>query len=292
MKLPRLLGSLALSCLFVLAAHAADFEGTLKWSMSAEVTDPEMKAKMAETQKQMADPERLAQMKAMLKNPQMKAALEQNPQMRAAVEAQIKMAEDSAAGKGEGDMLTAMLPRSMTVRAKAGKSHVSSEGGAMPFEVITLPEPQISYWIDRKSRSYSTLPVRDVKEQAAQADFTVTKKDDTRKILGYTCEKYLVEIRKDGTPVQATLWATDDIPGLDAKALAKSRFGGQDSAYLEQIDGVPLRMEMTMPQMRLEMQATAITPGSVPDSVFEVPTGFVEKPFAHTLPAPSAPAVP
>lgn len=279
MKLTRFFGSLALTCLVTFAARAADFEGTLKWSFSAEVTDVELKAKMAETQKEMADPAKLAQMKAMLENPQMKAMMEQNPQMRAAMEAQIKMAEDAAAGKDGGDMLTAMMPRSMSVRTKSGKSHMASEGGAMPMEIITLTEPPSSYWIDRKGRSFSKLPVEQPKADADKLKYKVTKGAGSTKILGYPCEEYLVEITQDRKVINNRLWATDDIPGLDAKALARARFGGQDANYLEEIKGVPLKMEMTMPQMRLTMQATAVTAGSVPDSVFALPEGFTEKPF-------------
>ena len=284
MKLTRLLGSIALLCLLSLAARAAGFEGTLKWSFAAEVTDPELKAKMAEAQKQMADPAKLAEMKAMLENPQMKAMMEQNPQMRSAMEAQIKMAEDAAAGKGGGDMITAMMPKSMTVRTKGGKSHMTTEGGAMPMEVITLPEPATVYWIDRKGRSYSKLPTEQPKAEAEKSRYKVSKGSGSTKILGYTCEEYLVEISHEGKTINNRLWATDDIPGLDAKALAKGRFGGQDSAYLAEINGVPLKMEMTMPQMRLLMQATAVTPGAVPEQAFVLPAGFVEKPFAPAMP--------
>jgi hypothetical protein len=286
MKITRLLCSFVLSCLFVVAARAADFEGTLKWSISAEITDPQMKAQMAESQKQMADPAQLAQMKAMLEDPQMKAMMEQNPQMKAAMEAQIKAAEDAAAGKGGGDTFTAMMPKAMTVLAKGGKSHLVSEGGAMPMEIITLSEPPTSYLIDRKARTFSKMPLDEgkAKAEAAKRDYTVKKGPGSTKILGYTCEQYLVEARHDGETVRGTFWATDDIPGLDAKALAKARFGGEDAVYFAEINGVPLKVEMDMPQMRMVMQATAVTPGAVPDSAFEVPAGFVEKPFVLGAP--------
>ena len=287
MKLTRLLSSLALSCLLAFAARAAEFEGTLKWTISTEITDPEMKAKMAESQKQMADPEKQAEMKAMRENPQVKAMMEQNPQMRAAMEAQAKMAEDAAAGKG-GDMMTAMMPKAMTVRIKAGKSRMTTEGGATPMEVLTLPEPPVAYLIDRKGRSYSKLPTEEAKQAKPDAEkpqYKVTKGTDSAKILGYACDEYLVEITQEGRTIHNRLWATDDIPGLDSKALAKARFGGQDAAYLAEVKGIPLKMEMTMPQMRMTMQATAVTPGKLSDAEFVVPEGFVEKPFAG-MPGP------
>lgn len=289
MKLIRILGSLALSCLFVVAARAADFEGTLKWSFNAEITDPEMKAKMAEARRQMADPAQLAQMKAMMDNPQMKAAMEQNPQMKAAMEMQIKMAEDAAAGRGDGDMVGAMMPKSMTVRTKAGKSHLSTEGGAMPMEVITIPEPAAAYWIDRKARTFSKIPQEDAARPApgGQSSHKVTKGSRTTTVLGYLCQEYLVEMNQEGSTARGVIWATNKIPGLDPKALSKARIGGQDAGYMKEIDGVPLKMEMTMPQMRLVMEAVEVSQGSVPDSLFAVPAGFTEKPFAF---APASPA--
>lgn len=286
MKLTRLLGSLALTCLVAFAARAADFEGTLKWTLSAEITDPAMKAQMAEAQKQMADPAKLAQMKAMMDSPQMKAAMEQNPQMKAAMEAQIKMAEDAAAGKGEGDMLTSMMPKSMTVRTKGGKSLVTTEGGAMPMEILSVNEPAAAYWINRKDRSYSKIPLEQAEAEAAKVEHKVTKGSRTTKILGYTCQEYLLEMTQQGTQIRGILWATKDIPGLDSKALARASIGGQDAAYLAKIDGVPLKMEMTMPQMRMVVQASEVTPGKVADSLLAVPAGFTEKPFNLMPPAP------
>ncbi len=288
MKLIRFLGSLALSGFLAFTALAAEFEGTLKWSLGAEITDPEMKAQMEEARKQMADPAKLAQMNAMMESPQMQAAMEQNPQMRAALEMQIKLAEDAVAGRGGEDMISAMMPRSVTVRTKAGKSHMSTEGGPMPMEVISIPEPAAAFWIDRQARTFSRIPIEDAEAQAAQVDAKVTKGSGTTKILGYTCREFHVEIRQDDVTVRGVLWATTEIPGLDSKALAKARFGGQDAGYLKQVDGVPLKMEMTMPQMRITMQATEVNQGPVPDSLFVVPEGFAERPFAFGPPQAAA----
>jgi hypothetical protein len=288
MKIIRLLGSLALSGLLALTAYAAEFEGTLRWSLSAEITDPEMKAQMAEARKQLADPEKLAQMKGMMESPQMKAAMEQNPQMKAAMEMQIKMAEEAVAGKGGDDMVTAMMPRSVTVRTKGGKSHMSTEGGAMPMEVISIPEPAAAFWIDRASRTFARLPIEEAEADAAKLDAKVSKGPGTAKILGYNAQEYLLEIRQDDVLVRGQIWATNEIPGLDSNTLAKARFGGQDAGYLKQVEGVPLKMEMTMPQMRILMQATEVAQGSVPDSLFTVPEGFAEKPFAFGPPQAAA----
>jgi hypothetical protein len=278
MNFIRVLSSLALTCLIAFSALAVEFEGTLKWTFSAEITDAELKAKMAEAQKEMADPAKLAQMKASLENPQMKAMMEQNPQMRAAMEAQIKMAEDAAAGKG-GDMMTAMMPKAMTLRTKAAKTRVVTEGGAMPMEIITRPGEPNAYLVNRPAKSFSKMPLSDSEKDVKKMTFKVTKGSGTAKILGYTCEEYLVELTHEGQTIRNRLWATDDIPGLDTTALANARFGGDDAPYLKEVNGLPLRMEMTHPQMRLKMEAISIKAGQISDDEFEVPEDFVEKAF-------------
>jgi hypothetical protein len=285
MKLIRLLGSLALTCLIAFSARSAEFEGTLTWTFSTEITDVELKAKMAESQKEMADPAKLAQMKASLENPQMKAMMEQNPQMRAAMEAQIKMAEDAAAGKGGGDMLTSMMPKAMTLRTKAAKTRVITEGGAMPMEIITRPGEPDAYLVNRQAKSFSKLPLSAPQEESKKMTYKVTKGGGAVKILGYSCDEYIVELTHEGRTIRNRLWATNDIPGLDTAALSNARFGGQDAAYLREIDGLPLRVDMTHPQMRMKMEATSIKAGPVSDEEFELPDGFVEKPFQ----APFAP---
>ncbi|MBC8010884.1 MAG: DUF4412 domain-containing protein [Burkholderiales bacterium] len=266
--------------LTVAVAHAADFEGTLKWSFKAEVTDPAMKQQMADAQAQLADPAKLAQMKAMLENPQMLAMMEQNPQMKSAIEAQIKLAEDAAAGKG-GDMMSAMMPTGMTLKTKAGRTHMQLEGGMMPTEVIGRTQPPEATMIDRKARTFSRVPTDPAATSADKAAHKVTKTAATAKILGYTCEQYLVETTQSGKPMNGVFWATDDIPGLDAASLSQARLGGGGAdTFMNEIKGIPLRMEMSMPQMKIQVEAVAVREGVVPDSVFEIPAGFVEKPLA------------
>src|SRR5258708_39761839 len=80
--------------LFGGTAHAQSFEGTIKWSMKMEITDPAMKARMEEGMKKMNDPaaqERIKEMQAKMNDPQMKAAMDANPQMKAQMETAMKM---------------------------------------------------------------------------------------------------------------------------------------------------------------------------------------------------------
>lgn len=278
MKLSYLFHLVVFSLVFPLVARAADFEGTLQWSFKAEITDPALKAEMAEGQREMADPAQLAEMKAMLEDPEMKAMMAQNPQMRAAIEAQVKMAE-GAAGQS-GDMITALMPKSMTLRAKDGRTHTQTEGGAMPMEFIGRTDPLETILINREARTFSKVPHDDAKDLTEKSDYRVTKTQKTTKILGYTCTQYLVEVTQDGQLMKGIFWATSDIPGLAASSLLNARVGGGEDAFMKEIDGVPLKMEMTLPQMKMMIEATSIRAGRVPDSVFEIPADFTETPFA------------
>src|SRR5687767_11299156 len=81
---------LTLSCLlFSIVCFSQNFEGTIKWSMKSEITDPKMKAQMEEAQKKLNDPATQAQMKEMkekMNSPEMKAMMEKNPQMKQQME--------------------------------------------------------------------------------------------------------------------------------------------------------------------------------------------------------------
>jgi hypothetical protein len=290
------LSRLALSCL---GAHAADFEGTIRWTMSIEITDPAIKKQMADAEKQMSDPKMQEQMKeaqAAMADPQMQAMMAQNPQMKAMMEQQMAMMNKAPAGGG--NPMAAMFPKGMTLRTKAGKSLTVIEGGPMPTEVLNLPAVPASYMIDRSARAYTKLPA-DVPAGAVseKVNYKVTKTGETAQVIGYACTKYIVEATAptaasaaarpgSESPSRYVVWASTAVPGLDTRALAKVRFSqrGADNAFLGQIDGVPLKMEITAPEARVTMQAASIKAESLADGLFALPAGFTERALAPGRP--------
>jgi len=282
MKLIRLL---VLLVSLGVVSHAADFEGTIRWSFAIEITDPVMKKEMADAATQMADPkmkEEMAEAKAALADPEMQAMMAQNPQMKAMMEQQLAMMNKMQSGGG--NPMENIFPKAMLLRYKAGKTLSTMEGGPMPMEVLNLPAESATYLINRPAKTYSKLP--DEKPPGVEkSTFTVTKTAETIRILGYECVKYVVTetapaTAADGGPARYLVWASTDVPGLDTRALAKVRFGqkGEANAFLGQIDGVPLKMEITMPQARITMGAVSLKAESLADALFTVPAGFVEKP--------------
>ena len=123
--------------LSVTFAKAQNFEGTISWKFSMEITDPKAKAEMEAAQKKMNDPETQAQMKALMEqmnDPQMKAMMDANPQMKKQMEAALKMAQ------GGGD-INSMMPKGMVTKMKNQNAVTTMDGGFMGnMEILYLKE--------------------------------------------------------------------------------------------------------------------------------------------------------
>src|SRR5690349_8843934 len=92
------------------ATFGQNFEGTIKWTMKMDITDPAKKAQMEDAQKKMSDPATQAKMKeleAKMKDPQFKAMLESNPQMKAQIE--------KAMGAVQSGDMNSLMPKGMVI---------------------------------------------------------------------------------------------------------------------------------------------------------------------------------
>lgn len=263
-----LLSFFLLACTIV--TQAQTFEGTLRWSIKSEITDPKMKAQMEKAQKEMSDPANQAKMKQMqeqMNSPQMKAMLESNPQMKAQMESALKMMQG-------GDM-SSMIPKSMTVKIKGNNSISKMDGGLIAAEVLYLGDKQQSYLLDREAKTYMITSTDATEKPSSKR--AVTKTSETTKILNHTCTKYIVEITEHGTTIKQIFWTTTEIKGFDLKSLSKQGLGkGGSSMYYEGLEGTPLKMELTTPQMIMVMEATEIKKETLPASDFAIPSGFTE----------------
>jgi hypothetical protein len=170
-----------------------------------------------------------------------------------------------------------MFPKGFTVQIKGPRSLMRTEGGVGAGDVLTLADKNISYQIDRDARTYRKLPTDPVKDMGIK--FKVTPTKETAKIQGYTCRNYLVETTESEVRMTYSIWATEDIKGLDARALRRLRMGQSSGPdYLSKIEGVPLKIDATTPQMKMLMEATSVKTENLPDSLFTLPEGFKELP--------------
>src|SRR5882672_4581043 len=114
------------------SAWAQGFEGTIKWSMKMEITDPALKAKMEESQKKMNDPaqaEKMKKMQEQMNDPKMKAMMDANPAMKAQMENAMKMQQ------GGGDP-SSFMPKGFTVKIKGDNALTTIDGGMMAGDFL------------------------------------------------------------------------------------------------------------------------------------------------------------
>jgi hypothetical protein len=254
------------------AAWAQSFEGTIQWSMKADITDPATKAKMADAQAKMNDPAtqaKLKEMQAKMNDPQMKAMMESNPQMKAQMENMMKMMQ--------GGDANAMMPKGFIIKMKDQNFITMMEGGPMAMEILYRGDKGQSYRLDRQNKSFSVMPAGRG-QGAPQTAAKVTKTSETTKILNYNCTKYLVEVQEGGRTITQSIWTTTDIKDIDLKNLAKQRMGRGQSIFYDGMDGVPLRIESATTEGKMTMEVTDIKRESLSAGDFVIPSDFKETP--------------
>jgi hypothetical protein len=263
---------LALVMIFaVMAGRAQSFEGVIHWNMKMEITDPKVKAQMEEAKKKANDPANQAKMKefeAKMNDPQFKAMMEKNPQMKAQMEAMMKVMQG-------GDM-NAMMPTGIAVKMKGANTLTSIQGGIMDKnDILHLSDKDVTYNINHASKTYMTMKHNANTEQKTTPK--ITKTSETQKILGYTCTKYIVEqTQPDGKTMTTNYWATTEIKDVDLKALAKQQTNQNQSFIFTEIEGVPLKIEVMMPQGNMTMECNEFKKETVPASTFALPSGYSE----------------
>lgn len=261
--------------LVALGAQAQSFEGIVRWTMSMEITDPQMRAQMAQAQQQLNDPETQAQMKEMeakMNDPEMKKMMEQNPQIKAAMEQAMK----SAKGGGAPDMNN-MMPKGMTIKVKGASMITLMEGGMADGMEMLFADGQAPVRINRQNKTYSKMPEESPGETP---QVNVTRAPETMKILGYTCQKYLVEVVSGGQTMKQVMWTTTEIKDMDMKALSRQRSSQGQPMFSDKVQGVPLKVEMSAPQGNMVMEVKEIKRETLNDADFKIPAGFKETKFS------------
>jgi len=265
------LSILAVALMLAFTAHSQSFEGIIKWSMKLDITDPATKAKMEEAQKKMADPAnqaKIKEMQAKMNDPQMKAMMDANPQIKAQMEAAMKMMA--------GGDVNAMIPKGMTVKLKNDNSLMTMEGGMMDkAEILYMKDKDQAVRIDHPNKTYTVMNSKS-NNSGTEPQAKVTKTNETKKILNYTCTKYIVEATSpSGKTAQQTFWTTKEI-NVDMKNLSRHDAGRGGKFYYENIEGVPLLIEMTSPEGNMKMEATEVKKESLNASLFQIPAGYKE----------------
>lgn len=224
---------------------AQDFEGTIRWKFDMKM-DPAMQAQMQQS---------LQMMQQQMNDPQMKAMMESNPQFKAQMEAMQKAASSGS-----------IAPDEMVVQVKGQDALTKIVGGVMEMEVLTKGAENKSYMLDRAAKTYIVADDSNDEDD----NLKVTKTSETRDILGYKTTKYIVENPGDNS--RQVIWATSQIK---LKSL-NTKVGSQSSLFYKDIDGLPLRMEVSAEGTNVVIEATEVKRGSLDATLFRVPAGYTE----------------
>ncbi|MDB5274181.1 MAG: hypothetical protein JWO58_2548 [Chitinophagaceae bacterium] len=257
-------GLLTLVAVFSQTVIAQNFEGYIKYSFTIDLGEAN-NAKMAEMNEKMNSPEMKAQMQVMkdkMNDPEFKKMVEGNPQLKAQMDAM--MAASSSANKDN------LLPKEAIVSFKNGNSLFSMIGGAAALtgDVLYLKDKDQSYQLHRDRKTYRVLPKGEQKKSTA----TVTKTTETKIVLGHTCTKYIV---KDGER-SMNVWATTELKNLTDQ-MKKMSLGKEHSLYMDQIEGIPLKIESTSKEIHFTMQVVEIKEQQQNIADFSIPTGYKEE---------------
>lgn len=246
-------------------ALAQNFEGTIRWTIRTEITDPALKAQIDQSKKAAQDPARVAEMKKQMEDPSFQKMMEQNPQLKAQMDKMMAMAQ--------GGGLESLIPTAIETKMKQKNVLTKIEGGMMPFDVLYISKENKSYKLNRENKTYAEEDV-DQDEDTPQ-NTQVTRTNETTTILKYPCTQYVVTVSEQGQAFTHIVWATTAIMGLDADAMEKQYFiKGKRPSYYKDIKGVPLKIEMSTPQSAVIMEATEVTPRVLPASDFTIPADY------------------
>lgn len=177
---------------------------------------------------------------------------------------------------------------------------VSVEGGNMPPEAMAMfAGSELSVYIKgTRSRSditmgfQNTTTISDSKTGASVSlmevmgnkyqiksepqkdekapDVKVKYLDDTKEIAGYKCKKAEMTYKSEtGEQMVSSVWYTEEISNYMGNDKRSSQFKG--------LKGMPLEYEMNMERgMKMKMIAKTVSKEPVPDSKFEIPSGYKE----------------
>jgi hypothetical protein len=142
-------------------------------------------------------------------------------------------------------------------------------------EILHLKGVDQTYMIDRKNKTYSEMkaPTSD-KQPKAEPEVNVTKTSETAKVLSYTCTKYIVTYTENGHTITQNIWATTELKDIDLKSLSKQNFGKGQRINFDKIDGVPLKINMNMPEANMTMEVTDIKKETLDGADFTLPSDF------------------
>lgn len=183
-------------------------------------------------------------------------------------------------------MMQGFMPSGFTTYIREGATRTKTEGAGMATlgmgDVLSVngktyfmqPDQKMAYEQPATEEGMS----QEQKDEMAELKKKVKKTETQKRILGYNCQKYIIDM-EDSQMGTMVLYATNelDLGGGNIKGLSSvdvTEFG---------IEGTPLQMEMMIQQFTMVMTATSIEAKVLEKGFFEIPKDYEIKPMADLM---------
>lgn len=162
-----------------------------------------------------------------------------------------------------------MLPQNQTFYIKNSKSKFVQKSSMSNTIVISDSEAKTStILMDAMGQKYKmTIDTDDLTniENESTEDISIEYVEGTKTIAGYVCKKAVVKMEEFDE--QAVFYYTEEIAPL--------MLNGMEGLHLK---GLPLEYIISMDGMKMVMKATKVEKTTIPDTIFDIPEGYIEMP--------------
>ncbi|MDA3822431.1 MAG: DUF4412 domain-containing protein [Bacteroidales bacterium] len=191
---------------------------------------------------------------------------------------------------GEGaESLAGMMPNKMIIKYGENGLVMEMDGGMMATamgKTVVNGLTGEAFMVKDAEKTIYLMSDEDIEEAAAKnGEPVIEKLNESKKILGYKCNKYKYINVVEGASITQMLWVTDELVAPEYKAEAFKGMAGKGAMNFD-VDGFPMLIEIEIPgaPMTLELEVTNIKFGKLNKSEFEKPSGYTTKSFSEMSP--------
>jgi len=179
-----------------------------------------------------------------------------------------------------------MMPEKMEIKYGENGIAIEMHGGMMAAamgKTVVNGKTGEAFIIKEAEKTVYLMSDETIKAEAMKVeDAEIQKLDETREIMGYTCQKYLQTTMVQGMNMSQVIWVTKDLKTPDYEGDAFKGMAGQGTMSFK-IDGFPMLIEVEMPGMSttLQLEVSNIEYEKIPDNTFERPADYAVKDFSE-----------
>lgn len=182
--------------------------------------------------------------------------------------------------------LAGMMPDKMVIQYGQSGIAIEMQGGMMGAamgKTVVNGRTGEAFFINDAQKTIYLMSEETIKAEAEKADQAeVQKINETREILGYTCQKHLQTVTVQNMTMTQVFWVTTELRAPDYEGEAFKGMAGQGALSFK-IDGFPMLIEVDMPGMaaKLQLEVSNIKFEEIPESTFERPADYTVRDFTE-----------